>query len=161
MRTSMLKTQEFVLNTLQNEQQKLPDQTCVPPHPHLSFSSQLPPKIVSHASYTAWRLQRSPPPLPSPMTSMHLYMPIYIWKMETCNFETLLENSLWMWQYKQCLKLKFWSWILGYLILLFNMSSIYTRQPGQRGRYSDQLRAGRPRGQNSSPGRIKNFLFST
>jgi hypothetical protein len=33
--------------------------------------------------------------------------------------------------------------------------------PGQRSRYSDWLRAGRPRGQSSSPGRVKNFLFST
>jgi hypothetical protein len=30
-----------------------------------------------------------------------------------------------------------------------------------RSRYSDWLRAGRPRGRNSSPGRVKNFLFST
>jgi hypothetical protein len=28
-------------------------------------------------------------------------------------------------------------------------------------RYSDWLRAGRPRGRSSSPGRVKNFLFST
>jgi hypothetical protein len=28
-------------------------------------------------------------------------------------------------------------------------------------RYSDWLRAGRPRGWSSSPGRVKNFLFST
>jgi hypothetical protein len=28
-------------------------------------------------------------------------------------------------------------------------------------RYSDWLRAGRPRGESSSPGRVKNFLFST
>jgi hypothetical protein len=30
-----------------------------------------------------------------------------------------------------------------------------------RSRYSDWLRAGRPRGRNWSPGRVKNFLFST
>jgi hypothetical protein len=30
-----------------------------------------------------------------------------------------------------------------------------------RSRYSDWIRAGRPRGQSSSPGRGKNFLFST
>jgi hypothetical protein len=32
---------------------------------------------------------------------------------------------------------------------------------GMRSRYSDWLRAGRPRGRRSSPGRVKNFLFST
>jgi hypothetical protein len=31
----------------------------------------------------------------------------------------------------------------------------------QRSRDSDWLRAGRPRGRSSSPGRVKNFLFST
>jgi hypothetical protein len=31
----------------------------------------------------------------------------------------------------------------------------------RRSRYSDCLRAGRPRGRSSSPGRVKNFLFST
>jgi hypothetical protein len=31
---------------------------------------------------------------------------------------------------------------------------------GQRRRYSEWLRAGRPRSRSSSPGRIKNFLFS-
>jgi hypothetical protein len=30
----------------------------------------------------------------------------------------------------------------------------------QRSRYSDWLRAGWPRGRSSSPGRVKNFLFS-
>jgi hypothetical protein len=30
-----------------------------------------------------------------------------------------------------------------------------------RGRYSDWLRAGRPRGRSSSSGRVKNLLFST
>jgi hypothetical protein len=33
-------------------------------------------------------------------------------------------------------------------------------EPGYRIRHSDWLRAGRPRGQSSSPGREKNFLFS-
>jgi hypothetical protein len=32
---------------------------------------------------------------------------------------------------------------------------------GYCSRYSDWLRAGRPRGRSSSPGRVKNFLFST
>jgi hypothetical protein len=31
----------------------------------------------------------------------------------------------------------------------------------QRSWYSDWLRVGRPRGRSSSPGRVKNFLFST
>jgi hypothetical protein len=35
------------------------------------------------------------------------------------------------------------------------------KEPGQLSRYSDWLRAGRPRSQSSSPGTIKNFLFST
>jgi hypothetical protein len=34
-------------------------------------------------------------------------------------------------------------------------------EPGARSRYSDWLRAGRPRGRSSSPGRVKNFLLST
>jgi hypothetical protein len=33
-------------------------------------------------------------------------------------------------------------------------------EPGARSRYSDWLRAGRPRGRSSSPGTVKNFLFS-
>jgi hypothetical protein len=32
--------------------------------------------------------------------------------------------------------------------------------PGYCNRYSDWLRAGRPRGRSSSPGRVNNFLFS-
>jgi hypothetical protein len=32
---------------------------------------------------------------------------------------------------------------------------------GWHSRYSDWLRAGQPKGQISSPGRVKNFLFST
>jgi hypothetical protein len=36
----------------------------------------------------------------------------------------------------------------------------YIEEPGRCSRYSDWLRAGRPRGQSSSPGRAKNFLFS-
>jgi hypothetical protein len=35
-----------------------------------------------------------------------------------------------------------------------------TEELGWRGRYSDWLRAGRPRGLSSSPGRVKNFHFS-
>jgi hypothetical protein len=34
-------------------------------------------------------------------------------------------------------------------------------EPGQRSRYSDWLRAGLPMCWSSSPGRVKNFLFST
>jgi hypothetical protein len=34
-------------------------------------------------------------------------------------------------------------------------------EPGWRSRYSDWLQAGRLRGPGSSPGRVKNFLFST
>jgi hypothetical protein len=34
-------------------------------------------------------------------------------------------------------------------------------QPGELSRYCDWLRAGRPRGRSSSPGRVKNFLFFT
>jgi hypothetical protein len=33
-------------------------------------------------------------------------------------------------------------------------------EPGWRSRYSDWLRARRPRGRSSSPGEVKNFLFS-
>jgi hypothetical protein len=33
-------------------------------------------------------------------------------------------------------------------------------RPGYHNRYSDWLRAGRQRGRSSSPGRVKNFLFS-
>jgi hypothetical protein len=35
------------------------------------------------------------------------------------------------------------------------------QEPRWRSRYSDWLRAGRRRGQSSSPGRVKSFLFST
>jgi hypothetical protein len=35
------------------------------------------------------------------------------------------------------------------------------KEPELRSRYSDWLRAGRPRGRSSNPGRSKNFLFST
>jgi hypothetical protein len=38
-------------------------------------------------------------------------------------------------------------------------STCYRWEP--RSPYSDWLRAGRPRGWGSSPGRVKNFLFST
>jgi hypothetical protein len=33
--------------------------------------------------------------------------------------------------------------------------------PGKRSRHGDWLWAGRPRGRSSSPGRVKNFLFTT
>jgi hypothetical protein len=47
-----------------------------------------------------------------------------------------------------------YSFIFSYGLGLFE-------EPGWRSRYSDWLRAGRPRGQSSSPGRVKNFLFFT
>jgi hypothetical protein len=37
----------------------------------------------------------------------------------------------------------------------------YMEEMGWLSRYSDWLRAGRPRGRSSSPGGVKNFLFST
>jgi hypothetical protein len=41
-----------------------------------------------------------------------------------------------------------------------NLGTVNISEPGQRSRYSDWLRAGRLRGWSSSPGRVKNFLFS-
>jgi hypothetical protein len=38
---------------------------------------------------------------------------------------------------------------------------LYCWKPGLRSRYSNWLRARRPSGRCSSPGRVKNFLFST
>jgi hypothetical protein len=45
---------------------------------------------------------------------------------------------------------------------LYIFASFHTLlcEPGYRSRYSDWLRAGRPRGRGSSPGRVKNFHFS-
>jgi hypothetical protein len=40
---------------------------------------------------------------------------------------------------------------------ILNMISYISKEQGWRGRYSDWLRAGRPRGWSSSPGRVKNF----
>jgi hypothetical protein len=37
----------------------------------------------------------------------------------------------------------------------------HIREPGWGSQYSDWLRAGRLKSQCSSPGRVKNFLFST
>jgi hypothetical protein len=34
------------------------------------------------------------------------------------------------------------------------------KEPGWRNQYSNWLQAGRPRGLSSSPGRVKNYLFS-
>jgi hypothetical protein len=34
-------------------------------------------------------------------------------------------------------------------------------EPGYRSRYSDWLLVERPKGRSSSPGRVKNFIFST
>jgi hypothetical protein len=36
----------------------------------------------------------------------------------------------------------------------------YPEEPGYRSQYSDRLWAGQPRGWSSSPGKVKNFLFS-
>jgi hypothetical protein len=40
------------------------------------------------------------------------------------------------------------------------VSRKFTPSLGERNWYSDWLRAGRPRGRSSSPGRVKNFHFS-
>jgi hypothetical protein len=45
------------------------------------------------------------------------------------------------------------------LIFLSHLS--WANEPRYRSRNSDWLRAGRPKGRSSSPGRFKNFLFST
>jgi hypothetical protein len=47
------------------------------------------------------------------------------------------------------------------MILIKHYYFIQTLVPGQCSQYSDWLRAGQPRGQSSSPGRGKNFPFST
>jgi hypothetical protein len=46
-------------------------------------------------------------------------------------------------------------------IVPFFRNSITTWEPGQRSRYSDWLRAGRPRGRTSSPSKGKIFRLST
>jgi hypothetical protein len=46
------------------------------------------------------------------------------------------------------------------LFYIFSVLPSYFVEPEWRSRYSDWLRAGRPRGRSSSPGRTKNFLFS-
>jgi hypothetical protein len=38
---------------------------------------------------------------------------------------------------------------------------VQVKEPGYCSRYSDWLRAARPKGRSPSPGRVKNFLFST
>jgi hypothetical protein len=51
---------------------------------------------------------------------------------------------------------------MQYILLSTNeKSEYYAYEPGWLSRYRDKLRAGRPRGRSSSPGRVKNFLFST
>jgi hypothetical protein len=47
------------------------------------------------------------------------------------------------------------------VIPMFSIPFLERQEPGYRSRYSDWLRAGRRRGRNSSPGRVKNFLFPT
>jgi hypothetical protein len=49
--------------------------------------------------------------------------------------------------------------ILYYVILLYYV--FISEEPGWHSRYSDWLRTGKPRGRGSSPGRVKNILFST
>jgi hypothetical protein len=44
---------------------------------------------------------------------------------------------------------------------LFVLHSVQICEPEYRIRYSAWLRAGRPRGRSSSPGKVKNFLLST
>jgi hypothetical protein len=51
------------------------------------------------------------------------------------------------------------SFSLNPLISIYLFVYLCMEEPGWRSRYIDWLRAGRPRGQSSSPGRIKNFLF--
>jgi hypothetical protein len=46
------------------------------------------------------------------------------------------------------------------IVLWYCNLQIFGLEPGKRSRYSDWLRAGQIRGRNSSPGRVKNFLFS-
>jgi hypothetical protein len=47
------------------------------------------------------------------------------------------------------------------IIGIIFLNIFHYHKPGYRSRYSDWLRAGRPRGWSSSPGRGKNFLLST
>jgi hypothetical protein len=49
----------------------------------------------------------------------------------------------------------------NFLKVLFHyILSMCKQEPGYHSRYSDWLRAGPPKGRSSSPGRVKNFLFS-
>jgi hypothetical protein len=54
-----------------------------------------------------------------------------------------------------------WHLINNLLINRICMTPSSYYEPGWRSRYTDWLRAGRPRVWNSSPGSIKTFLFST
>jgi hypothetical protein len=48
----------------------------------------------------------------------------------------------------------------GPLIYSITQSPYYIiSEPGELSRYSERLRAGRPRGPSSSPGKVKNFHF--
>jgi hypothetical protein len=49
----------------------------------------------------------------------------------------------------------------AYYTIHAHFKNIYFKELGYHSPYSDWLRAGRPRGWSSSPGRVKNFLFST
>jgi hypothetical protein len=54
-----------------------------------------------------------------------------------------------------------WMEFWGYFRKLYQLQSLFKIACEQRSRYSYWLRAGGPRGQSSSFGRVKNFLFST
>jgi hypothetical protein len=66
------------------------------------------------------------------------------------------------------------SWDTGYLDLRFSVAFLarrvnakvipqlgYDGELGQLSQYSNWLQAGQPRSQSSSPGRVKNFLFTS
>jgi hypothetical protein len=61
-------------------------------------------------------------------------------------------------KYIQAYILTVYIYIYIYIIFFLYM---HTEEPGWRSRYSDWLLLGRPRCRSSSPGRVKNFLFST
>jgi hypothetical protein len=46
------------------------------------------------------------------------------------------------------------------IVFILQNFKFLSPEPGYHSQYSDWLWAGRPRGQSSSPGRAKNFLFS-
>jgi hypothetical protein len=58
-------------------------------------------------------------------------------------------------------KLKNCNVIQNLFVPILNQSITINLQPGKRSRYSDWLRARQRRCRSSSPGRVKNFFFST